>query len=202
MSGPVRDSYRYSLSLTEGWYPITPTGGQDAPDIDGLVSTLSLADGQEAGFRAAVDAVWRFACVGMVDGSERWVLVRDKRSGRIDAVLSLDLHASHGVSGPDAYSELAKAETGGDGAIEVINRTIDRHELSVGTAIAIHDFALPRPDPEPSGPATERAVLGLFLNTEPMMVEFSLITQDLGLTDSITEYLLRIVGTFEIEKTQ
>jgi hypothetical protein len=202
MAEPGRDGYRYSLRLTDGWYAITPVQGKDGPDTDGLISRLSLSEERTTELRAAVDTVWQFASIGLIDGSERWVLIGDPSLGRIDAVLSLDLHAARGESGPDAYVELARKGAAEDDSIEVINRTVERHELPVGTAVAIHDFALPRPDLEPSGPAIERAVVALFLTAEPMMVEFSLVTQDLGLTDSIGEYLMRIVGTFELEEAR
>jgi hypothetical protein len=194
----LSDQLRYTVSPGQGWYSFSPALPGSTPDFHGLIDRLQLTGAPADRMLLAASAAWRFAEHNFDEWSERWILIRDPEAARVDAVLSLDLHAAPDPNGADLYQRLAQEGAEGGGEFEVINRTCERLELDTGVAIIVHDFALPEPDEDLVDPVTERAVVGLFVAEVPVLAEFSLVTQDLGLTDEIVSDLLQVVRSFRI----
>lgn len=194
----VTEQFRYSVALSEGWYSIFSSDPGKNFDPVALTDSFQLDEDRSERMKFALAGAWQFCKAGIDERSERWVLIRHPEEGRVDAVLALDIHGASSANGANEYFQLARDGAQGGDSIEVINRTTERMELDAGSAIVVHDFALPYPDQEIVDPVTERAVAGFFLKDVPFIVEFSLVTQDLGLTDHIVEDLMSVVRTFRI----
>ena len=166
----------------------------EAARLDGIAASFDLPEEPTGRLRGALGTVARLAAR---PGTARrsWALVRRPESGRVDAYVTLDLSlmdaGSHERFLRRAETDVVPAVEG----VELVRRTVSNRSVPAGLVGVVHEFVLPENDGGVGDPAVERAIAALFPDGFDKSLEFTIVTQDLGLFDDASEYLLELVST-------
>jgi len=181
------------LPLRPEWRELPAADAADpAAAIGAIVDELAPSAEAAPGIRAGLTAVTSLAH-GMAPGPRRsYALVRRPDGGLVDALLTFRL-VGRGEVTVDDYFEAASRPLAADG-VDVVNRTVERIQLPSGLGVASHDFTLDVDGEGVGNPALERAFLALFPEGTETVVEFSLLTQDLGLFDDVQLFLAQFAA--------
>jgi hypothetical protein len=192
----VQVSERALVLAIPGDLRLLPGGAETgvAERLDAIAASFEVPEEPTTRLRAALETVARLAAR---PGTTRrsWALVRRPESGRVDAYVTLDLAlmdaGSHQRFLRRADTDVAPAVDG----VELVRRTVSNRSVSAGLVGVVHDLVLPRNDGGVGDPAVERAIVALFPEGFDKSLEFTIVTQDLGLFDDASEYLLELVST-------
>lgn len=183
--------------MVEGCFPISTEPSLVDDSAESVVSEFdfNLDDEAKERFTQSVGNVVEFLKLNESDNKQAWVYLHDPSSGRIDAVVTIELFSVN-AGDKDRYKEAVNAEHATD-TENVVNRHASFHEVAEGEVIVVNDVLIPPADSVLIVPAIERAITAVFLHGDSMMVEISVLTQDLALFEDIAEFSRLIAGTIE-----
>lgn len=187
----VADSDILEIPLRDQWLRL-PSHDQDPESgmvrlLESLaVERTDVAARLEFGLRAVSSVA-----AGLPAGSrESRALVRNPASGHVDALLSVRIRPVE-ADGYDSYLAAAQALAGNE-EVELIRRQVEEVRLPLGRGVLSHDFAYPLLREGVPAPAMERTFLGLFPDSQPVCLEFTLLTQDFALFSDAPAFLLEL----------
>jgi hypothetical protein len=189
----VTDTAGYAISIPGDWYPLPGLTATDEA-LTELVSSFALPEEPRGRLLYALENVQRV--VMRAEGRTNWAMIRDARSGRVDAIMAMSFPRQTSESLADYRRAADSVQPNPE--LEQVERTVTEFTLNAGTAIVVHEFVLPRTDGGVSDPAVERAVVGVFPTGFDSFVEFALTTQDLGVFDDAGEYLLSVAARIHL----
>ena len=187
-----------ALPLPEGWIALAPPGDDPAVWVE------EYLDGLRDQPSAPVRAELRYGLLTMMEMTEgmrpgkryNFAFLDFPAEGIVRSLLSVQMLRVT----PDAIDNYRVLLENADrrDEIQVINRRVFDLELAAGTAVVLHDFTLSAEIEAVAEPALERAIAGLFVTGTDTMIEFALYAQDLTVFDDIVQYLVDIIGNFDI----
>jgi hypothetical protein len=181
------------LPIPEGWHEI-PAAGKDA-DRTVLLLAERLAPRPESVelLRHALADVVELSTMLKPAPRRNYALVTDARIGVADALMSVRLSRV----APDAFGQYLAAierSRSADPRIETVTRTVSELSLQAGPAVLVKDVTVKREQEGLIAPAIERALLAIFVDAAPAMLEILIATRNLARFEDIGEYA-RVVAS-------
>jgi len=131
------------------------------------------------------------------DGRTVWALVRLPQSGRVDALLTLDVHVVNASESIDSLEHELKRQAASRGS-DIAGRTSERRSTPLGEALLVHDLEFAPARGGSPRTATERAFVALFVGSS-LLLSYRLLTQDLAAFDNLPGYLADLVSLTSLE---
>jgi hypothetical protein len=198
---PVATQDDYLISIPTIFWRLPSVGSSVDEQLAEIIAGVELDTDASNRLFHALRSVTRVAHERPSATKTDWALVRSPQSGRVEALLSLEiLRRTEG--GQERYRAAVQAEAQVVAGVELMKRDVSERDLPAGPAIIVHDFVLPITDGGVADPAVERSVVTLFAVDFDKVLEFTLVTQDLGLFDDAAEYLVQIASQVRASKVK
>jgi len=186
MIGSRKVAFTLGTSVPEAFFLVAASSGAEVVDSWGL----NVDDDARNMLAAAIDRVSRVVESAQHPDRLIWILVRTPELGRVDAVLTLDVHSVLDGESIDTLEIALETSPAQEGTIQ---RKVSRRRVGIGEALVMHDF---EQGPDGDGGVrrvTERAYVALFPTPE-VLLSYRLMTQDLMLFDDAVDFLFSVAS--------
>lgn len=187
--------HSYVLPIPEGWHELPAPGDDSAQAVLALAERLAPKAESVERLRHALEDVVLLSTMLKPGHRRNYVLVTDPGLGVADALMSVRFSRVE----PDAFGQyLAAIERArsADPNIETITSTVSELSLQAGPAILLKDVTVKREQEGIIAPAIERAIVSIFVDAAPAMLEILIATRNLARFEDIGEYARVIASAY------
>jgi hypothetical protein len=185
--------HSYVLPIPEGWHELPLPGEGSDLAVVALAERLAPQGKYVEVLRHALADVVELSTMLKPARRRNYALVTDAKLGVADALMSVRLSRVE----PDAFGQYLSAierSKSTDPNIETVTRTVSEVTLQVGPAILLKDVTVKRQQEGIIAPAIERALISIFVDAAPAMLEILVATRNLARFEDIGEYA-RVVAS-------
>lgn len=193
MGVDIGTPHSYVLPIPEGWHEIPVPGDGAHAEVRTLAEQLAPRAASVEPLRHSLTALVELSAMLKPGRRRNYALVTDAEQGIADAIMSVRFSRVE----PDAFGQyLAAIERArsSDPNIETVTRTVSELSLQAGPAILLKDVTVKRQQEGIIAGAIERALVSVFVDVAPAMLEILIATRNLARFDDIGEYA-RVVAS-------
>jgi hypothetical protein len=185
--------HSYVLPIPEGWHEIPAAGAGSDSGVLGIAERLATRLESVEPLRHSLAGLVELSTMLKPGRYRNYALVTDADAGIADALMSVRLSRVE----PDAFGQYLAAierSKSADPNIETVTRTVSELSLQAGPAILLKDVTVKRQQEGLIAPAIERALVSIFVDAAPAMLEILIATRNLARFEDIGEYA-RVVAS-------